>query len=59
MKRANSILSGSKLWVMIKDIMAAINSGRRPVQDVFRTNDFSTSTRSNYLDLIARSNSIR
>lgn len=55
MKRINSVLTGSKLWLLIKDIMAAINSGKKPVQAVYRNNDVHTS----YLISLAAASSLR
>ena len=59
MKQINAIISGSKLWNLIKDIMATINAGKRPAQDIFRKNDISTNFQAPYFDMVARANSIR
>lgn len=58
MSKVTSILSGSKIWHLIKDIMEAINSGKRPAQDVCR-NDKQYSKNHAYIESVARSYSIR
>ncbi len=58
MKRFHSIINGPKLWLLIKDLMNTINSGKKPVQEVYRKTNHGAITTA-YLNRMASVHCIR
>jgi hypothetical protein len=59
MKRINSVIEGSKLWLLIKDLMNMINSGKKSVQEVYRKPNHELNCHKVQLRILASAHSIR
>jgi len=59
MKRINSVIEGSKLWLLIKDLMNTINSGKKSIQEVYRKKNHDLNCHKIRMKVLASAYSIR
>lgn len=59
MKKIQSILQGSKILEIIKDILSAIGSGKKPVNSIYFVNSSKRQAREEYYARLSFSSSIR